>query len=436
MQSNRTLKKLALLLLPLCATFSFASAQNTNKSGLTQIRQTVAVQNDMVRRMQSGALEQKDRRALAIAALENYLRELVGGENTQDPKISSWLKQLSKNRFDAYVPSWNVKLHDNNNEAEVNLVLALNMFRKDVEKSPYSTQLKAISPHASEATQTSMPAAAILIDETTEVIYTIPAIPLSSSNAQIQTGKQYKRAPTERVLLNPELSPSDKLGAYAFALSRHLEGHALEFDPLLAENTVRFILEAKETRGQAGAKTQLWPPFGGISASTLKPHAGIVMVFTTKGADKAAIIEKVDIIRLKGGGQHNRSFWSRNLNDPTRKEQPNKIFEKVSSHFLKQARSTLPATSDNKVRLIVDKKVSDRDLAAIENIFRPVALGADIVFVPYEVNKADIRYHTGVETSRAAKLVARINKDVPSVYARVVPGEGFIQINPSNKGAN
>lgn len=405
---------------------------------LLQTRQTLAIPQDIQGRLTGESLAEKDRKVLAIAGLENYLKEIFGTESG-DAKLNAWLQQLAKSRFEAYVPSWSVRVIERN-EAEVTLMVSLPLLRKDVEKSSFARLISKISPDSASLSNSASSIAAIslLIDEHSGDAFVLPPdstvgiLQRTNEKYHIHPGKFANQAnPTDTVLASTETTLAERVGLYTAALQKRLGSAELDFNKTWSAQVINFLQEATGV-GQMTRAT-LWPPPISLGESTLNGEDGFVFVFVVRGSDKSSVLDKVDLMRLRGS-RFTRSYWSRNLNDPTQKEPVAKILDKVTTHFIKQYKSVIPKKEDGKIHFVFDKKVSDRDVAKIEAVLRPAALGWDILLVPYEVNKTDIRYTSPVEARKLNKVIARINKEVPSVYARAIPGKSdAIQVIPNTQ---
>lgn len=424
-------------------TFDFvenAFAQSSAKASLVSTKQAVNLTSEQLKKNETpGGLDQKERKNIATLGLESFLKDVFPNSEKGGAKFSSWLKQTTKTRFDAYVPSWSVRV-EADNVAEVNLVVAVHLFKKDVENSEFRSLLPKTSNDANLANSVlTVPLAALLIDERTNDIFVLPpeaAVKVQGkvNNFSVKPGKYSKTPdPLHRELDSVETQLSDRLGSFAAAVTKRMTGLTFEYNTTWAENALQFVNDSFSLRAFSTLKQLPWPPASGLAASTLKSDEGALFVFTVRSSDKTGILEKADLIRIRSSG-HTRSYWSRHLNDPTQKETVPLVLDKLSAHYVKQQRLKLPMFNETKLRLIVDRKVSERDVAKIEDALRSISLGGDFLLVPYEVNKNDIRYNTPVEFSRQERLIAKINKDIPNVYARVVPGENkFIQVVANEK---
>lgn len=440
----------------------------------------ISIPDTMRARISMQSLEAKDKRQLAVVALQQHLTEVLFEARTyEDPdRVKAWIRQAAKSRFQAYAPSWSVKIL-NPQEAEVNFVIAQALFQADLEKSEFGGQRAAIGVPAAGSRQSSsgdgtgvgrhsgegsstegtsssyassetknFNLATLLVDEKSREVYVLPpeavAALQGAQDAQGGQGTQISRgafvfkagvARTGKVTevdVNSQSTPlAERVGVFAqAALMKMTQGPAMFYNADWARQVLEFLGTAATTVTSAQAEQRsTWPPALAFSASPLAQGRGYVLVFSVRNAEKSGALEKLDFLRFSEG-HTTRSYWSRHVNDPTLQESAFKAIEKVAGHFKRQQKLALPEVSETSLRLIVDKKVGEKDLVAIEGILKAMA-GGDVLLLPYEVTRADVRYATPVQTSKLGKVVEKIRAGVPGVYARAVPGEGgYVQIVP------
>ena len=426
----------------------FSSAQAAT-TGVANAKEQVAVPEAMLKTLAGRAPEAKDRRVLAQLGLQKYLRELLlpsQGENdaaaARSAKIEAWVQQIYRSKFDSFVPSFNVKM-SSPNQAEVKLLVARQIVLLEAEKAGLgdASTLAGSSAIADtdEDSNTAksnleVPFAALLIDEKSHDVYVYPpeAVPQSEQEGSYYHFKPASASnikPTEFQLSSLESSLPDRATVFASLTLSKLSSLRVHSNVAWAREVVVFLEGAGKLQ-TVRAQNRPWPPSVTLAASPLLQKQGVVAVFTVRNSEKSGILEKLDLARF-AQGHLIRSYWSRSIQDPALTEKVPKVFERMTTHFLKQIKSPKIQNHDGVIRLIVDKKVPEKELAAVEGILRSYVVGNDNILVPYEVTRADVRYFTPVVNTRIDRLLDRIKKDVPGVHARAVPGEGgYITLAP------
>ena len=442
--------------------------------GAVTTKQQVAVPEAMLKNLDGKAPEAKERRTLAQLALQQYLREtLLGdkvfgdGTNGNQAKLSAWIGQNSRGRFDVLVPSFNVKM-SSPQVAEVKLVVSRQMVFAELEKAGLGAATPVVgnsvnsnnaegsasssanggAPGAAtgiisgsagnvgNTTALGVPFAAFLVDEKTHDVYVTPseAVPAQQnpdSFYHFKPANILSSKPSESQLNSVESALADRAAVFALYTSSKLSTLKIRPDTTWAREVVQF-LEGAGRLQLVRAEMRVWPPPVTFAASTLVGKQGVVAIFTVRNAEKSGVLEKFDVLRF-AQGQLVRSYWSRSIQDPAMNDKVPKIFDRMTAHFLKQVRSPKIENSEGVIRLIVDKKLSEKDLTAVETILRTYVVGTDNILVPYEVTRADVRYFTPVVNTRIDRVLDRIKKDLPSVHARVVPGEGgYLTLAPQS----
>lgn len=422
MTNSSTVKKILIVFCSLIGLASLAIAQSST-AGL-QTNQTVKVPGALASKMNESATK----RALAYLALEQYLNEYLTPNKVDDQKqLKTWIKQISRKRFEALVPSWSVQ-PKTQSEADVNLVVSKSVLESDIERSPFPALIEQFFPNSSYARMgsvTKMPVATFLFDESSNEVFIYPAL---ESESYVSKRLKVTTVPfrAEKVYGENDVNSlavglAERAVRYTSALKKTFPKQSLELDGRWAATAFKAVdIAISAVDSTVNNTTQRWPlPLSTINAN-LPANGGAVFIFTVRSADKAGVLEKVDF--LKFGEKHpTRTFWTRHLHDPTYKEQPAKIFERVYAYYQKSSSFKAPDPVQSAIKLIIDRRVSDKDVAALESILKSFAKGADITMMPVEVTRDDFRYSTPVDPSNIERVASKINVDLSHLFARIVP---------------
>lgn len=444
---------------------SVALGLNANVAA-SEIVQTMRVDKATFESLKTGTLEAKERRNLAYSALSRYLVDYLKGANAPADKIQPFVNVVLKD-FSKFIPSHRVDAVGEN-EARVSFVLSTGLFLQELSKrgmrsvaasaanvanananSLANTSNTASSansntnriPGDSKKQNSTFPYTALLVDEKNREIYVTPPEALQSFAIDRMVpegaGFRFKPASVGKVVtptdaeLNSVTSP---LSQRAFQFSNkflfHLQNKALVFKPEWSKQILSF-LEMSAQVGSERGESRGWPPVLPWSLSALSSHPGLVVVFTVRSDDKTGALERIDVVG-SAAGRLLRHYWSRPLHDPTYQDSSAKAIEKAAGAFSRLHRVRRPEVRLGTVAFWIDRRISDRELVAVENTLRGFALGEDSLLIPTEITKEDVRYQSPVPAARADKLFESVRKSVPGVSVRLATGEPpVILLSPS-----
>jgi hypothetical protein len=173
--------------------------------------------------------------------------------------------------------------------------------------------------------------------------------------------------------------------------------------------TIRNLVE----RGNSREAAPVWPPDIPFSVAGLSQMAGVVVLFGVKAVEqKQATLERVDVW-AQYNGQFKRTYWSRSINDPTRFLDSAKVIQRMGSQIRRTWASTAaPVDTVNKIKILVDKKISERELSMLESIVSSIAQVKSGIFLsPIGVQKDGIVFQTPVELDKAQELQGKLTRD-------------------------
>lgn len=160
----------------------------------------------------------------------------------------------------------------------------------------------------------------------------------------------------------------------------------------------------------------VWPPEIPFTLSGLTSSSGMNILIGVRTADKqAAILERIDVWSSLND-RLTRTYWSRSLNDPTYSSVPSRILTRVSTSIQRAwKKQSSIAENQEALRIIIDKKVSERELTVIENILKAHGKRSEeIVFFPTEVRPEGIVYQTSVKKSKLFAVVGQLARELPT----------------------
>ncbi|MEY4065672.1 MAG: hypothetical protein RIR26_1880 [Pseudomonadota bacterium] len=174
----------------------------------------------------------------------------------------------------------------------------------------------------------------------------------------------------------------------------------------------------------------VWPPEMPYTMTGLSVPNGISAVVGVKVSEKGiALLERVDLWS-QVDNRFLRTYWSRSTQDPTGTWPVSRILQRVGNGFQRSWKSQ-PAgpLRPETVRVLVDKRMSERELTAFEGIVKGMTKGnSESVLVPVAVRGDGIVYQTPIPRAKNQELADRVTKELP-VYRSQVLSEGPAEVS-------
>lgn len=184
--------------------------------------------------------------------------------------------------------------------------------------------------------------------------------------------------------------------------------------------TLRNLIE----RGTGRENAPVWPPALPFSVAGLSSQHGVVALFGVKAIEQQpAMLERVDIWAQQQA-QFNRTYWSRAMHDPTRFLDTGKVMRKVGV----QIRRTWSAANGGLgtsagVRVLVDKKITERELSLLENVVKQYSKSkADVLLKPVAVQKEGIVYQTVTQMEKVQEFQDKLSRELSAFKIESVVG--------------
>lgn len=200
--------------------------------------------------------------------------------------------------------------------------------------------------------------------------------------------------------------------------------------------TIRNLIERSNARESA----PVWPPDLPFSVAGLSQLPGAVVLFGVKAIEQQqAILERVDVW-ANLDGQFKRTYWSRSIQDPNRFQDPARVIQKLGVQIRRtwaapaSASASASASSDS-IQVLVDKRVSGRELSLLESVVSSFAQGkAKATLSPVAVRKDGIVYRTYVGRDKLQELQGKIARDFPGFKVESLadgPADLFLKFSGS-----
>jgi hypothetical protein len=196
--------------------------------------------------------------------------------------------------------------------------------------------------------------------------------------------------------------------------------------------TIRNLVE----RGNSRENAPIWPPDIPFSVAGLSQMSGVVVLFGVKAVEQQqASLERVDVWALHNG-LFKRTYWSRSIHDPTRFLDSAKVIQRLGSQIRRTWAASPPALdSSDKIKILVDKKVSERELSMLETIVSSFAKSkTEILLSPIGVQKDGIVFQTLVGRDKIQELQSKLSSDL-SGYKLEAINDGTVDISMKLSGA-
>lgn len=175
--------------------------------------------------------------------------------------------------------------------------------------------------------------------------------------------------------------------------------------------TIRNLIE----RGNLRESAPVWPPELPFSVAGLSQLPGAVVLFGVKAIEQQqAILERVDVW-ANHDGQFKRTYWSRSIHDPNRFQDSARVIQKVGAQIRRTwAASASASASADSIQVLVDKRVSERELSLLESVVSSFAQGKEKdTLSPVAVRKDGIVYRAFVGRDKLQELQGKIARDFP-----------------------
>lgn len=368
-----------------------------------------------------------EKKAIAQAALEKYLNDLFFPNNLkEDIEIKKWIHKISKERFETLVLSWSTK--PVKNETEVSLSLSLPILSSFIKNSPHKDLIDKISSSGKTTSiiekGAHIPLSVFMFDESNRDIYVYPADNTSNLNSQYfkvhKIAFKPKQNFSDNEINSMALSLEERTLRYAESLRKKFPNQSLEYNTKWTESMFKAIDIAARALASDSKLTHQIPLSVTMLNNNLPSYDAVAFLFSARAADKTGVLEKVDILTF-GGNRPFRTYWTRNLHDPLYKESPTQIFERAYSMHKKNINTPHIVIEQTSIKLILDRKVTDKDVVAIENLLKEFNHQPQFFLTPVEVTKDDYRYLTSISPNYMQKIISKINTNLPHLYARTLP---------------
>lgn len=188
---------------------------------------------------------------------------------------------------------------------------------------------------------------------------------------------------------------------------------------------VGMIIKNLIERGNSRESAPVWPPDIPFSVAGLSSVAGVVVLFGVKAVEQQqATLERVDVW-AHHNGQFKRTYWSRSMNDPARFLDSAKAIRRLGSQIRRTwATKSEAPDSANKIRIMVDKKISERELSVLESIVGSfVKVKAESFLSPIGVRKDGIVFQTLVARDKTQDLQGRLSRELSGYSLEQVSDE-------------
>lgn len=272
-----------------------------------------------------------------------------------------------------------------------------------------------------------IPLAVFLINETTRDLYVLPP----EAAAQIEGARPC--APIKASIAATTFT-SATLDQMCTALA---QGLVPKLSQAVKTNwsvdhakAVGTVIRALQSAPVLRADAPVWPPEIPLSLTGLTASSGATMVFGVKLPEKQpAAVERIDVWSSIDD-RFTRTYWSRSMNDPMYLSSQARIIARMGSYIQRAWKGAAPvAAKPNMLKILVDKKISEREISIIENVVKAFSKGnADAAISPVDVRKEGIVYETSASRAKQAEVLARLTRELPSFRAQNLP-EGAADIS-------
>lgn len=264
-----------------------------------------------------------------------------------------------------------------------------------------------------------IPLALFLINETTKDIYVLPG----EAAAQIEGARPCAPIKTNIASTTFSVSTLDQFcTSVAQGLIPRVNSVVKTTWSMEHAQSVGGVIRSLQFLPNLRADVPIWPPEIPFSLAGLTTAAGMSIVVGVKTPDKQpALIERLDVwSRLDE--RFTRAYWSRSMNDPTYASTQARIIARMGT-YIQRAWKSQPVFKEKPemMRILVDKKISERELAVIESMIKAYSKGApESAISPIEVRREGIVYQTFAGKNRQADILNRLSRELPAFRAQAL----------------
>jgi len=279
-----------------------------------------------------------------------------------------------------------------------------------------------------------IPFSSILINESLKEVYILPTDAMLINNLEID-GKDFKKFWREGIsYINPNLnidkinnyktSDAEKIGFYTNYLSKKLPNFRLDLNwsSHVIKEIKDYYLEDKDI-------TKC--PFNiNYNSSSLINLSGAIFIFCVSTENSMLKLNKVDLIKFQSNTVY-RSYWSRNINDVLSEENAQKILDKALASFQKSFKQKEIEISSDNVIIVLDKKITDKEIIIIENIIKNINSQIfDYLLLPLNVDKNNIKYQTAVNKKQINIFLEKLKIQLSNTKVKNITNNlGMIQLS-------
>lgn len=307
-----------------------------------------------------------------------------------------------------------------------------------------SVQPKATASDAGNNTER-VPLVILVINRETNDVHVYPgqavvefkkAFPLGPSDESFLSTLQYvpidklsKSLHTSEDINSLQRPIEERAATYAQTILRNITGLHVGTSAAWSSATLKVLqrLPALDPDAEQKKGRLIWPPPFPLLMTELSTETGYLLVVEVRNGSQAGVVEKLDFMAFRRG-LLSRTYWSRDMHDPTLSLPTDQAFAQVAQRFVERvkriaSRGFSPPKADQILQLEVSRMVSEAEILTLQKLVQDLGGQGLTPLVPDAVDRDFITYRSSVPPEKTGEFLAALQRELESVSASSLAGQ-------------
>lgn len=236
--------------------------------------------------------------------------------------------------------------------------------------------------------------------------------------------------------INSLQKPLDERAAiYAQTILRNINGLNVGTSSAWSSAALKTVqrLPALDPDAQKQSGRLNWPPSYPLLMTELSREDGYLLVVEVRNDSQAGVVEKLDFMAFSQGSL-SRTYWSRDMHDPTLSLRTEQAFMQVAQRFVDRvkratAQSGETPNGQDTLRVEVSRLISEAEVLALQKLAQELGGQGQAPLVPESVDRDFITYKSSVPVGKAGELLGALQRELKTVGANPSTGQsGTVRI--------
>ncbi len=258
------------------------------------------------------------------------------------------------------------------------------------------------------------------------------AYPEKPADIAFRNALQYKPVPAlmqklhTKEEINSLSQPLEARAAvYVQTILRGLGRLPVSQSPQWAATTLKVVqrLASLDTSQRKSPRKLKWPPSLPLLMTELKSRNGILLVVEVRNDTQAGVLEKLDFFAFRKGNV-TRTYWSRDMHDPTLFKPTSEAIAQVSKRFVDRlyALKESPAATES-LQLRIHRTVGDRQIVSIQKIVQDLLGNPRAALKPTSFTRDEVFYTIPLPAEEGARLRSTLSAQISDLKVEALDGQ-------------